>query len=82
LSSFPTEDDEDEVVLFAELCLRLRLTSSVLLSDLDPTDWPEVVVEAKEADCEDGRAEDFPLAVANEQDAGFWFAVSSVGRCS
>ena len=32
LSSFPTEEDEEDVVLLAELCLRLRLTSSVLLS--------------------------------------------------
>ena len=48
MSSFPTEEDEDEVVLFADDCLRLRLTSSDLLSALDTE--PEVVCEAK-ADC-------------------------------
>ena len=47
MSSFPTEEDEDEVVLLADDCLRLRLTSSDLLS-LDTE--PEVVCEAK-ADC-------------------------------
>lgn len=78
LSSFPTEEEEEEVVLLAELCLRLRLTSNVLLS----LDTELEVVEAKVDcvdvcngfDCEVG----LPLAVA-EQDGG---AVSSVGRCS
>ena len=49
LSSFPTEEDEEDVVLLAELCLRLRLTSSVLLSldkELEAVD--EAVDEAVE----------------------------------
>ena len=63
LSSFPTEEEEEEVVLFAELCLRLRLTSSVLLS----LDTELEVVEAK-VDCVEFDA-GLPLAVA-EQDGG------------
>ena len=64
------------MVLFAELCLRLRLTSSVLLS----LDTELEVVEAK-VDCVEVCRFDedvLPLAVAAEQDGG---AVSSVGRC-
>ena len=65
------------MVLFAELCLRLRLTSSVLLS----LDTEFEVVEAK-VDCIEVCNEfdaGFPLAVVEaEQDGG---AVSSVGRC-
>ena len=63
------------MVLFAELCLRLRLTSSVLLS----LDIELEVVEAK-VDCVEVCRFDedvLPLAVAAEQDG----AVSSVGRC-
>ena len=82
LSSFPTEEDEDEVVLLADDCLRLRLTSSDLLS-LDTE--PEVVCEAK-ADCAvedwfdegaDGADEDLPLEAVVFSS----LAVSSVGRC-
>ena len=82
VSSFPTEEDEDEVVLFADDCLRLRLTSSDLLS-LDTE--PEVVCEAK-ADCAvedwfdegaDGADEDLPLEAVVFSS----LAVSSVGRC-
>jgi len=85
LSSFPTEEDEDEVVLLADDCLRLRLTSSDLLS-LDTE--PEVVCEAK-ADCAvedwfdkegaDGQADEDlrPLEAVVFSS----LVVSSVGRC-
>ena len=63
------------MVLLAELCLLLRLTSSVLLS----LDKELEVVEAKEAEVCNEFDAGLPLAVVEaEQDGG---AVSSVGRC-
>ena len=85
LSSFPTDEDELEVVLLAELCLLLRLTSNAFLSDVEVLEELEVA----EVDPDDGTME--PRTDEEEvlfEDFPFWLFVDKLevsslfGRCS